>query len=121
MALILWSVLFRRQSRVNNNSEDPAPEQDLLQKTKPFNPQCSEKGQACRGPAGASSACHQLHPGAQTAPQWEDGVTVCGGPERHSGKEEGGGLHVCSNMADHRVPLPATELGGTALVTTKTL
>uniref|UniRef100_A0A4W6DLW8 Uncharacterized protein n=1 Tax=Lates calcarifer TaxID=8187 RepID=A0A4W6DLW8_LATCA len=39
----------------------------------------------------------------------------------HAGTDGGGGLPACSTVREHRIPLPATELGGTALVTTKTV
>ncbi|XP_024861812.1 uncharacterized protein LOC112450532 [Kryptolebias marmoratus] len=122
LALTLWFVIFRRKTRVSSNFEDPVPEPEFLPKTEPpikCPPPHSDRNLACQRAAEAPSPCHQLYPRGQTESKWEDGFTVCSGPARRSSKE--GELAVCSAVADHRVPLPATELGGTVLVTTKTL
>lgn len=42
-------------------------------------------------------------------------------PAKHTCRESNGGLPPCGQAREHRIPLPATELGGTALVTTKTV
>ncbi|XP_041864571.1 uncharacterized protein LOC121654466 isoform X2 [Melanotaenia boesemani] len=126
LSLVLWCVIFRRQTRDSSNSEE-APELKPVQKTDAavhFYPPPSERnGQAetFQRAADLPSACHQLHLGAQMGSEWEDHFAGCRGPARYGSKEGGGGLPACSTVADHRIPLPATELGGTVLVTTKTV
>lgn len=87
-------------------------ELELLQTTKAnFHPPVSKiKGQAemFQSSAEPPLALAQFHAESQTGSKREEDVIVCRGPERQA-------------MSDHRVPLPATELGGTALVTTKTV
>uniref|UniRef100_A0A3Q2TPD7 Uncharacterized LOC105918008 n=1 Tax=Fundulus heteroclitus TaxID=8078 RepID=A0A3Q2TPD7_FUNHE len=123
LALTLWFVIFRRQTKAHKDLEDPGPEQEVLQKAEPkamFYPP-DRNGQVPQRAENGPTACHQMHQGAQMDPKWEDGFSVCSDPAKHAAKEENGGLPACSTGADHRVPLPATELGGTALVTTKTV
>uniref|UniRef100_A0A3Q3JVW9 Uncharacterized protein n=1 Tax=Monopterus albus TaxID=43700 RepID=A0A3Q3JVW9_MONAL len=67
------------------------------------------------------SPCPHLYLGTQTGLTWEEGLPLCGAPLKPSGTEVGGALSACSTVTEHRIPLPATELGGTALVTTKTV
>ncbi|MED6246151.1 hypothetical protein ATANTOWER_013555 [Ataeniobius toweri] len=125
LALTIWIVIFRRQTKARGYYEDPVTEQEVLKKAEPkakFHPPHSDRnGQTLQRAANGSSSCHQLHPGAQMDPKWEDGFSICREPARHVSKDGNGGLPACSIVADHRVPLPATELGGTALVTTKTV
>lgn len=55
-----------------------------------------------------------------TSLQWRE----CGQqrePARRTCLGSDGGLPPCGKAPEHRIPLPATELGGTALVTTKTV
>uniref|UniRef100_A0A3B3YWA1 Uncharacterized protein n=1 Tax=Poecilia mexicana TaxID=48701 RepID=A0A3B3YWA1_9TELE len=73
---------------------------EVLKKTEPavkfHAPQLEENGQDLQRVSDGS--CRPMH---QPNPKCEDGFGVC--------------------RDDHRVPLPATELGGTALVTAKTV
>ncbi|XP_014910891.1 tumor necrosis factor receptor superfamily member 13C-like [Poecilia latipinna] len=101
LALTIWFVMFRRQSKARKNdgvAEDSV--QEVLKKTEPavefHAPQLEENGQDLQGVSDGS--CRPMH---QPNPKCEDGFGVC--------------------RDDHRVPLPATELGGTALVTAKTV
>ncbi|XP_039972865.1 uncharacterized protein LOC120783744 [Xiphias gladius] len=127
LALALWFIIYRRQSRLRSTSEDTEPGQKPLQKTEPpatIHPLPSERNcqaEMFQRAAEALSPCPHLHLGAQTGSKWEEGFITCRGPAKHAGTEGGGGLLACSTMREHRIPLPATELGGTALVTTKTV
>lgn len=62
----------------------------------------------------ALPTCLHLRPDPVTSLQWQEGGQQRE-PEKHTCRESGGGL------PEHRIPLPATELGDTALVTTKTV
>ncbi|XP_054860937.1 uncharacterized protein LOC129347497 isoform X2 [Amphiprion ocellaris] len=124
LALALWFVIYRRQTRLSSIPEDSLPALELLHNTDPpatFHPERNGQGEMFHRAAEASSLCHHLHLGAQTGTKWEDNFNACRGPAAHAGTEGGGGLPACSTMVEHRIPLPATELGGTALVTTKTV
>uniref|UniRef100_A0A3P9JM12 Uncharacterized protein n=1 Tax=Oryzias latipes TaxID=8090 RepID=A0A3P9JM12_ORYLA len=113
--LALWCVILRRKGRIRSNS---ATELELLQKTKTnFHPPVSKtNGQTemFHSSAEPPLTIVQFHAEAQTGSKWKEDLMVGRGPERQA-------VPVCSTMLDHRVPLPATELGGTALVTTKTV
>ncbi|XP_023287441.1 uncharacterized protein LOC111673805 [Seriola lalandi dorsalis] len=124
LALALWFIIYRRETRQGSTSEDAEPGLEPLQKT--IHPPPSERnGQAqmFQRAAEAPWSCPHLHLGAQTGSKWEDcsGIIACRGLAKHAGKEAGEGLPACSRMRGHKIPLPATELGGTALVTTKTV
>ncbi|XP_061566978.1 uncharacterized protein LOC133421412 [Cololabis saira] len=127
LALTFWFLICRRQTGASANSEAAEPELEHLQKPQPppiFNPPLSERnGQPAMFQRAneASFPCHQSHPGVQTGSTMGNGFSVCRGPIGHGSKDGGEALHACSTTADHKVPLPATELGGTALVTTKTV
>eukprot|EP00064_Thunnus_orientalis_P002788 superscaffoldBa00000213_g2796 len=125
VALALWFVIYRRQTRISSTSEEPG--QEPLQKTEPpakIYPLPSEingQGEILQRAAGNPSPCPHLHLRDQTSLKWEEGFTACRGPAKYAGTEGCGELPTCSSMREHRIPLPATELGGTALVTTKTV
>ncbi|XP_053194663.1 tumor necrosis factor receptor superfamily member 13C-like [Scomber japonicus] len=127
VALVLWFVIYRQQTRNSSTSEDAEPGQEPLQKTEPpikICPLPSERNcqaETLQRAAGNPAPCAHLHLGDQTSSKWEEGFTACRGPAKHAGTEGVGGLLTCSTMREHRIPLPATELGGTALVTTKTV
>uniref|UniRef100_A0A3Q3LMJ0 Uncharacterized protein n=1 Tax=Mastacembelus armatus TaxID=205130 RepID=A0A3Q3LMJ0_9TELE len=124
VALALWFIIYRRQTSLNDAepAHEPLEKTELLVTT--VQPPVSERnGQAemFHVATEAPSPCSHLYLGAQTSPKWEDGFSACRGPPEHNGKGVGRGLPACSTMSEHRIPLPATELGGTALVTTKTV
>lgn len=127
LALTLWFIIYKRQTRRSSTSEDGMPRQELLQKAQPpakLHPLPSERnGQAeiFQRAAEAPSPCSHVHSGSQTGSEWENGFTACRDLMMRGGAEVGGDSPACSTMAEHRIPLPATELGGTALVTTKTM
>uniref|UniRef100_A0A3Q2FSC8 Uncharacterized protein n=1 Tax=Cyprinodon variegatus TaxID=28743 RepID=A0A3Q2FSC8_CYPVA len=125
LALTLWFVIFRRQAKSRGATEDPLPELETLQTAEAnamYHPTHSDRnGQALQREANGHSSCHQLHLGTQMDPKWEDGFSICPDAARDGCRDGSEGLPSCSSVADHRVPLPATELGGTALVTTKTV
>ncbi|KAK5856645.1 hypothetical protein PBY51_008228 [Eleginops maclovinus] len=111
LAVILWFIIYRRQTRHSSDSEVAEPEQ-RLQKTDPtaeIHPPPSEMFQRA---AWVPSPCHHQHLGAQIAS--EEGFTARRDPTEHAWTEG-------PTLWEHRIPLPATELGGTALVTTKTV
>ncbi|KAM9844258.1 uncharacterized protein ACBR49_013359 [Aulostomus maculatus] len=120
LALVLWLIIYRQQTRSSSTSEDTEPGLEPLQKTptkthSPL-PERNSSDEMMQKAASAPPPCPHLHPEAQTGSDREDGSSNCRGPANHAGAEEGGGP-----VRAHRVPLPATELGGTALVTTKTV
>ncbi|XP_037648629.1 uncharacterized protein LOC119501921 isoform X2 [Sebastes umbrosus] len=127
LALALWFIIYKRQTRHISTSEDAEPQQEPLQKTEPpakiHPPPPERNGQAemLQRAAWAPPPCPHLHLGAQTGSNWEEDFTACRDPAKYAGTEGGRGLPTCSTMREHRFPLPATELGGTALVTTKTV
>nr|XP_046271307.1 uncharacterized protein LOC124073247 [Scatophagus argus] len=127
LALVLWFIIYRRQTSLSNASEDSEPQQEPLQKTEPpviihsLPSEMNSHADVLQRAAGAPSLCSHLHMGAQTGSQWEQGPTTYRDPTKHAGTEGGRGLPTCGTMREHRIPLPATELGGTALVTTKTV
>uniref|UniRef100_A0A671V6K5 Uncharacterized protein n=1 Tax=Sparus aurata TaxID=8175 RepID=A0A671V6K5_SPAAU len=121
LTLALWFVIYRRQNK------DAEQQQEPPQKTEPaaiIHSQPSQRnGHAHMSQRGAAapSPCYHPHLGAQTSSQWEGCLTSNGDPTKHAGTNGGRGLPTCSTVREHRIPLPATELGGTALVTTKTM
>ncbi|KAK2894124.1 tumor necrosis factor receptor superfamily member 13C-like [Channa argus] len=123
LALAVWLIIYKRQTRLGSTSVEPEPVHEPLQKTEPpapFLPAPSQRnGQAemCQFAAEAPSTCPHL--GAQIGSKREGDYTACRGPTTQT--EAGGGLPACHTISEHRIPLPATELGGTALVTTKTV
>ncbi|XP_071330426.1 uncharacterized protein [Trachinotus anak] len=120
LALALWLIIYRREARHSSSSGDVGPGLQPLHKTEPLatiHPLPSERNsqaQMFQRAAEALSSCPHLHLGDQTGSKWEDGFISCRGPAKHAGKDGGGGLPACSTMREHKIPLPATELGGTA-------
>lgn len=64
--------------------------------------------------------CPHLQPDSITSLQWRPGGQQRAPAERACQKN-GGALTPGREVREHRIPLPATELGDTALVTTKTV
>lgn len=62
-----------------------------------------------------------LHLEAQRTVQWMEDISPYGAATKHAGTERSRGPPPCTAVREDRIPLPATELGGTALVTTKTM
>ncbi|XP_031726839.1 uncharacterized protein LOC116396390 isoform X2 [Anarrhichthys ocellatus] len=127
LALSLWFIIYKQQTRHISTSEEAGLQQEPLQKTEPpakSQPPPSERnGQAemLQIAAWTPSPCSHLHLGAQTGNKWEEGFTASSDPAKHAGTEGFRGLPTSSTTRGHRIPLPATELGGTVLVTTKTV
>ncbi|XP_061701996.1 uncharacterized protein LOC133514365 isoform X2 [Syngnathoides biaculeatus] len=134
VALALWFVIYRWQRRLRRTSEvEPGPEPP--QKIKPSTEGHFSATQRGRGIPDEmlhrASACgHLSHQGPHDTSKWEGGSAICGAPwecqkatggRETDGAEDPGDLSVCNAMTEHRLPLPATELGGTTLVTAKTV
>ncbi|KAG7460047.1 hypothetical protein MATL_G00217180 [Megalops atlanticus] len=114
LALFLWFIIYKRQTTRSHTAVDTEAE-------------CSSGVQ----PAGRANpaavaveteeppiSCPHLNGGPpssakQEAPTWQESL------ECDTGNE--GGAYVCNGRKDHKIPLPATELGDAALVTTKTV
>ncbi|XP_061557318.1 uncharacterized protein LOC133415350 [Phycodurus eques] len=139
VALALWFIIYRQQSRLSRTSEEMEPGPEPPQKIEPpieghFS--ATRRGRSIpdemlRRASSAPPACaHLYHQGPHNISKWEEGLGDCRGPwkcQKATGRgetdcaEDLGGLPVCHAMRAHRLPLPATELGGTTLVTTKTM
>ncbi|XP_034395073.1 uncharacterized protein LOC117734868 isoform X2 [Cyclopterus lumpus] len=126
LALALWFIIYKRQTRHSTTSEDAGLQQESLQKTEPASksqqPLSERNGPAERSQRAtwAPPPCPHLHLQAQTGTTWEEGFTACSDLAKHAGTEGVRGLPTFGTR-EHRIPLPATELGGTVLVTTKTV
>ncbi|XP_051244759.1 uncharacterized protein LOC127356776 [Dicentrarchus labrax] len=127
LALTLWFIIYRRQTGLSSTSEDAELQREPLKKTPAIihslPSQRNSHTEMMQRAAGAPSPCSRLHLGAQTGLQREEGLIAYRDPAKHAGTERWGELptSTCSTISEHRIPLPATELGGTALVTTKTM
>ncbi|CAN9505802.1 unnamed protein product [Ophioblennius macclurei] len=100
LALAIWFFIYRKQRRPSSSPEASESGQELLLKTEaPAKQPATEMN--CH--AEVPSPCHQ-----------QNGFTAHRGPATQVA-----GLPTYSS--EHRIPLPATELGGTILVTTKTM
>ncbi|XP_057717081.1 tumor necrosis factor receptor superfamily member 13C-like isoform X2 [Corythoichthys intestinalis] len=109
VALALWFILYRRQRRLNTTSEmEPGPEPP--QKIEPPNKSHLSDPQRASSASFYQQGPHDISKSQKATGRGETDST-----------EELGELPVCNAMREHRLPLPATELGGTALVTTKTV
>nr|XP_061829470.1 tumor necrosis factor receptor superfamily member 13C-like [Nerophis lumbriciformis] len=114
LALLVCFVMDRRQSRLHTTSEQTEAEaQNSTSKTSPSKTSPSKSSTATACP-------HHPHPHLHHQ-EWCDGLHHCGCPGWDQPGREEGGVLVCWPAGEHRVPLPATELGDTALVTTKTV
>ncbi|KAM4634927.1 uncharacterized protein ACJ7VT_004645 [Polymixia lowei] len=127
LALVLWFIIYRQQTGHSNTAVDSELGLGPLAKTEPLvkiqPPSFEGNGQAemLQTVMEAPPSCPHLNGGAQTGLGREADFIVCEGPPVPGGTEGGEGLSVCSEWRKHRIPLPATELGDTALVTTKTI
>ncbi|KAJ8387577.1 hypothetical protein AAFF_G00152730 [Aldrovandia affinis] len=111
LALFLWFI-YKRQTRHNHAAVDAeaeiSPEVQLDGRTDPV----AVKGE------GPPTSCPHVNGGPQglikqEVPTWRKDYEC----------DTGGGdsVHMCNHRMDHGIPLPATELGDAALVTTKTV
>ncbi|XP_040047741.2 uncharacterized protein LOC120828301 isoform X1 [Gasterosteus aculeatus] len=129
LALALWLVIYKRQTSTSAVSvaEEAGLQQHPLQKTEqpaksqPSSPERNGQAEIMQRAAWAPSPCAHLHLGDQTGHKWAEGFTACSDPAKHDGMDEIPGMRACSTTREHRIPLPAIELGGTVLVTTKTV
>ncbi|XP_075888372.1 uncharacterized protein LOC142892250 isoform X2 [Nelusetta ayraudi] len=124
LVLAVWCFLYRKHSSrsrasVGGGGDEEEGQQEPLQKAEPPSEGMS-RADALPGAAEAGPPCPHLQPDPQAGLQWQEG-----GMKRELARatwmEGRGGLPRCSKVQEHRIPLPATELGGTALVTTKTV
>lgn len=122
VALAVWLFIYRRRRRPSSPIEASLSGQELILRTEaPSKPPPAERNRhtVVQGAAEPGSPCHQLHTETPQGLRFWDGFTACGGPTMHLGSE--GGPALPAGISEHRIPLPATELGGTVLVTTKTM
>uniref|UniRef100_A0A8C3AW45 Uncharacterized protein n=1 Tax=Cyclopterus lumpus TaxID=8103 RepID=A0A8C3AW45_CYCLU len=115
LALALWFIIYKRQTR-HNQCCQPDYDHHLNPEAAPLNGPAERSQRATWAPP----PCPHLHLQAQTGTTWEEGFTACSDLAKHAGTEGVRGLPTFGTR-EHRIPLPATELGGTVLVTTKTV
>lgn len=127
LALCLWFILYRLRTTNTHSTGDPEAELQVPAKT-----HLSMEAHTHHAPGvviqswggGPSSSPQMNGGGTHTAYSQEGGLPSCRGPPGWGdGLEEvglEGGLVMCRAMREHGIPLPATELGDAALVTTKT-
>lgn len=125
-AFLLYSDVEASLVPVGGGGDEEEGHQEPLQKAEPPPALRSPPSRGARRADALQTAAEArpLAPHLQpdpTGPQWHRG-----GRERELVRltwTEGGGCArpPCSKVQEHRIPLPATELGGTALVTTKTV
>uniref|UniRef100_A0A667WHS6 Uncharacterized protein n=1 Tax=Myripristis murdjan TaxID=586833 RepID=A0A667WHS6_9TELE len=106
LAVVIWTIIYRQQTRRRSSAGKEGER----------NGQAEMQQRAREAPS-----CPHLDAGALTGFKCEESFTHRRYPTNHGGMEGSGGLLTYSTMRQHTVPLPATELGGTALVTTKTM
>ncbi|KAK2916981.1 hypothetical protein Q8A67_001355 [Cirrhinus molitorella] len=90
LVLLLWFIIYRRHSRTSQNTD--------------------EKDSTAHTPTAIEQEEENLSPWLQVNGQTQE-VPINEGPC---------GRSLCNGRADHGLPLPATELGDSALVTAKT-
>lgn len=112
LALAVWIVIYRRHTR--DPIVEAKPAEQPLQKTDAPGHRPERNGCAAEE---VSSPCHHLNTGLHAAPMWEEAGGAHIERTKHNGRDWGGG----SAVRQETVPFSATELGGTALVTTKTV
>lgn len=122
LALALWIVIYIRHKRPPTVEAEPAeqPPQKIDPPSTVHSLLPSEKPERAERAGAPHSQCPHLHTGIQTSSTWEEGFGAWRVHIKHDGKDWAGGP-VWSAVRQETVPLPATELGGTALVTTKTV
>ncbi|KAJ7992603.1 hypothetical protein DPEC_G00280400 [Dallia pectoralis] len=111
LALFLWFIIYRRQTRHNHIDDEPPFKAMPAVET-----DCNAAGVRVEE---APPSCHPLNGGPQTyfrqeASSFSD-APGCGP------LGEVGSVFMCNSRREHGIPLPATELGDAALVTTKTV
>nr|XP_061805017.1 uncharacterized protein LOC133596262 [Nerophis lumbriciformis] len=130
VALALWFILYRRQRRLNTTSGYKSISKDLNVpvSTVPSVIEEMEPGPEPPQKIEPPNKSHLSDPQrASSASFYQQGPHDISKSQKATGRgetdstEELGELPVCNAMREHRLPLPATELGGTALVTTKTV
>ncbi|XP_051905970.1 tumor necrosis factor receptor superfamily member 13C-like [Hippocampus zosterae] len=122
MALALWFIIYKRQSRLGRTSaEEMESAPEPLRKIQPP----LESHLSTSATLTPLACAHSYNPGSGSTSKREEAFANCRGPPKcqktTDRAEEVGVLPVFSAKREHRVPLPATELGDTALVTTKTV
>ncbi|KAL6103319.1 uncharacterized protein ACO6RY_02743 [Pungitius sinensis] len=124
VALALWFVIYKRQTSTSVDAElqqHPPQKTDQPAKSQPSTPERNGQAEIMQTAAWAPPPCAHLHLESQTGNRWEEGFTACSDPAKHVGRDVVLGLRACSTTREHTIPLPAIELGGTVLVTTKTM
>uniref|UniRef100_A0A3P8V593 Uncharacterized protein n=1 Tax=Cynoglossus semilaevis TaxID=244447 RepID=A0A3P8V593_CYNSE len=106
LVLTVWIIIFKRSKR-NNVTPEPGPEPVQKAEVQTEAHLLLSDGLS---QTQAPTPCVHLHLGASTESKREGGPVL-----------DKQWLPKYSTTREHRIPLPATELGGTALVTTKTV
>ncbi|XP_066563362.1 tumor necrosis factor receptor superfamily member 13C [Amia ocellicauda] len=109
LVLCLWCLIYRRHQRQRLRClsgqtglrETPTAEED-------------DTSESCRHVYRASPGTNLQEPCVSGSLAWAEEI-------EHGAGEELSSVHLCNGRQDHSFPLPATELGGATLVTTKTV
>ncbi|KAL0992955.1 hypothetical protein UPYG_G00101440 [Umbra pygmaea] len=109
LALFLWFIVYKRQARRNHIVGDPEVSLDPL-----YTPKLSVEREKVAPPS-----CPQLNGLPQTCFRQE--ASYHGGALGCDPHGEVGNRLICNVLRENCIPLPATELGDAALVTTKTV
>ncbi|KAG9343085.1 hypothetical protein JZ751_015304 [Albula glossodonta] len=111
LALFLWLIIYKRQTRHTHAADAEASMSPEVQLAGGSDLAAAER-------EGPPTSCPHLNGGPngvikQEIPTWRKASEYDAG--------DGGNMHMCNGRKDHGIPLPATELGDAALVTTKTV
>uniref|UniRef100_A0A4W5PPN2 Uncharacterized protein n=1 Tax=Hucho hucho TaxID=62062 RepID=A0A4W5PPN2_9TELE len=118
LAMFLWFIIYKMQARRNHTAGEPEarlnpPAKALL----PVEGDCTAA--VVQREEEAPPFCPQLNGGPQTCVRQE--VSTYSGASGCGSLGEVDGMFMCNGLREHWIPLPATELGDAALVTTKTV
>ncbi|KAM9473732.1 uncharacterized protein ACWYII_008369 [Salvelinus alpinus] len=118
LAMFLWFIIYKMQARRNHTAGEP--EAGLNPPAKALPPVEGDCTVAVvQREEEAPPSCAQLNGGPQTCFRQE--VSTYSGASGCGSLGEVGGMFMCNGLREHWIPLPATELGDAALVTTKTV
>uniref|UniRef100_A0AAZ3QDQ6 Uncharacterized protein n=1 Tax=Oncorhynchus tshawytscha TaxID=74940 RepID=A0AAZ3QDQ6_ONCTS len=113
LAMFLRFIIYKMQARHNHTAGEP--EAGLIPPA--VDGDCTAA--VVQREEEAPPSCPQLNSGPQTCFRQE--VSTYSGASGCGSLGEVGGMFMCNGLREHWIPLPATELGDAALVTTKTV